>query len=58
MPQAAALDYDLVEDLPAILPRVLAMKAGDSPFFVHLSYDDADNLQLRFAGAGSIGGRA
>lgn len=50
VPQADVLSYDLVEDLPAILPRVLAMKPGDPPFFVHLSYDDADNLQLRFSG--------
>jgi 8-oxo-dGTP diphosphatase len=48
VPQTQVLDYDLVEDLPAILPRVLAMQAGDPPFFVHLSYDEADQIQLRF----------
>ncbi|MBN2469193.1 MAG: NUDIX domain-containing protein [Anaerolineae bacterium] len=48
VPQARVTEYDLVEDLPAILPRALAMNPGDPPFFVHLSYDDRDQLQLRF----------
>ncbi len=50
VPQARVADYDLVEDLPAILPRVLAMRPGDPPFFAHLSYDERDELRLRFAG--------
>lgn len=50
VPQARVTDYDLVEDLPFILPRVLAMRPGDAPFFVHLSYDDRDEVQLCFAG--------
>lgn len=49
VPQVDALDYDLVEDLPAILPRILAYSAGDPPVFLHLSYDAEDVLQLRFA---------
>jgi 8-oxo-dGTP diphosphatase len=40
---------DLVEDLPLILPRVLAMRPNDPPFFAHVSYDDSDRLVLRFA---------
>lgn len=44
------LDYDLVEDLPLILPRVLAMKAGDAPLFVHVSYDASDKIRMQFAG--------
>ncbi len=40
---------DLVEDLPIILPRVLAMPSDAAPLFVHVSYDSADTLQMRFA---------
>jgi hypothetical protein len=40
---------DLVEDLPLILPRVLAMRPNDPPFFAHVSYDNSDRLVLRFA---------
>lgn len=39
---------DLVEDLPYILPRVVAMGADDTPFFVHVSYDDADRIVMKF----------
>lgn len=49
VPQADVLTYDLVEDLPEFLPRVLAMSPGDPPFFVHVSYDSADVLQVRFS---------
>ena len=42
-------ELDLVEDLPVLLPRVLAMKAGDPPFFVRVSYNAADEVQLDFA---------
>lgn len=42
-------ELDLVEDLPEMLARVMALKAGDAPLFVHLSYDEQDRLQLRFA---------
>jgi 8-oxo-dGTP diphosphatase len=43
------LNLDLIEDLPQILPRVLAMQPGDAPLFVHVSYDDNDQLMMRFA---------
>ncbi len=49
VPRDRVFAYDLVEDLPAILPRVLAMKPGDTPFFAHLSYNEADELVLRFS---------
>jgi 8-oxo-dGTP diphosphatase len=49
VPVDQALTLDLVEDLPLILPRVLAMQADDVSFFAHVSYDDADRLVLRFA---------
>ncbi|MBK8025946.1 MAG: NUDIX domain-containing protein [Chloroflexi bacterium] len=44
----AELDrYDLVEDLPHILPRILD---GDTaPWFVHVSYDSDDRIVMRFA---------
>lgn len=43
------LSLDLVDDLPHILPRILKMKAGDAPLFVHASYDTDDQLILNFA---------
>ncbi len=50
IPRVEVLNYDLVEDIPLILPRILAMGPHDPPLFVHLSYDDSDRIQLRFAG--------
>ncbi|MFC1959646.1 hypothetical protein ACFLYO_02940, partial [Chloroflexota bacterium] len=49
VPQKDVLTYDLVEDLPELLPRVLAMSPGDPPFFAHVSYDSADVVQVHFA---------
>lgn len=40
----------MVEDLPVLLPRVLAMGPGDPPFFAAYSYDQEDRLVIRFAG--------
>ena len=40
---------DLVEDLPKLLPRVLAMRTGDPPFFAHYHYDEQEQLIIRFA---------
>ncbi len=50
IPRDEILNYDLVEDIPLILPRILAMKTPEIPLFVHLSYDSADRIRLRFAG--------
>lgn len=47
--QADVLSLDLVEDLPVLLPRVLAMGEEDAPFFLHFSYDEADEPLLVFA---------
>lgn len=44
-------DYDLVDDLPIILPRVLAMHDTDPPLFVHVSYDAHDMMLFRIAEA-------
>ncbi|OQA37808.1 MAG: NADH pyrophosphatase [Chloroflexi bacterium ADurb.Bin325] len=40
---------EMVEDLPVLLPKVLAMQPADPPLFVAYSYDDADRLQMHFA---------
>ena len=45
--QFAALD--LVEDLPELLPRVLAMRPDDAPFFARYHYDEHDRLIITFA---------
>jgi 8-oxo-dGTP diphosphatase len=42
-------ELDLVEDLPILLPRILERQTGDLPHFVHMSYDAADQIQMRFA---------
>jgi 8-oxo-dGTP diphosphatase len=49
IPQEQVNQLDLVEDLPIILPRVLAMKPGEPPLFVHVSYNSNDVIQMRFA---------
>ncbi|GAB4510508.1 MAG: hypothetical protein OHK0046_07500 [Anaerolineae bacterium] len=49
IPCDEALTLDLVEDLPYILPRVLAMADDAPPYFVHVSYDLDDVIQMRFA---------
>ncbi len=45
-------ELDLVEDLPQLLPRILAMRDDDPPLSVHVSYDEADSLMLRFHDTG------
>jgi 8-oxo-dGTP diphosphatase len=42
------MSLNLVEDLPQIIPRVLSMGDSEQPFFVHVSYDDNDVIQMRF----------
>ena len=42
------LNYDLVEDLPFVLPRVLALPQDAPFFFAHYSYDQDDRLVIRF----------
>ena len=38
----------LVEDLPVLIPKILAHKAGDQPLFGLYSYSDTGKLQVRF----------
>ncbi len=49
IPQNDVSNYDLVEDLPMILPRILKMGKTDAPLFIHVSYDEQDHIQMRFA---------
>ncbi|MDQ7026069.1 MAG: NUDIX domain-containing protein [Anaerolineae bacterium] len=41
-------DYDLVEDLPLILPRLLETGATTQLYSVHVTYDKNDEIQMRF----------
>lgn len=41
-------ELPLVEDLPTLLPRVLAYTAGDPPFNAIYSYDEQGQLQIQF----------
>ena len=40
---------DLVEDLPIILPRAIHHPVGALPFFAHYSYNEQEQLIIRFA---------
>ncbi|MCY4146723.1 MAG: NUDIX domain-containing protein [Chloroflexi bacterium] len=48
IPRERLADLDLVEDLPQLLPRILSMDAAAPPLSVHVSYDEADSIVLRF----------
>lgn len=48
IPLDRVLELDLVDDLPLILPRLLAMSASDMPLFVHIGYDSQDQIVMRF----------
>lgn len=41
-------NYDLVEDLPIILPKIIGMSDTAPPYSVHVSYDENDDVQMRF----------
>jgi 8-oxo-dGTP diphosphatase len=43
--------FDLVEDLPTLLPKVLAMNDADPPFFGRYWYDTLGKLQMTFESA-------
>ena len=49
IPRQEVMNLDLVEDLPIILPRILNDSDCPTPLFVHASYDDHDELLMRFA---------
>ncbi len=48
VPAAKLAELPLVEDLPTLLPRVLAMKRDDPPLSGFYSYDADGNLQIEF----------
>jgi 8-oxo-dGTP diphosphatase len=48
IPRSRLLDYDLVEDLPVLLPRVLSSPDDAPLFFAHYSYGSNDQLVIRF----------
>jgi 8-oxo-dGTP diphosphatase len=48
IPRSRLLDYALVEDLPVLLPRVLALADDAPPLFGHYSYDESGGLVIRF----------
>lgn len=48
IPRDDILNIDLVEDLPFLIPRILDMGDDDLPQFVHVSYDQFDQIQLLF----------
>lgn len=43
---------NMVEDLPVLLPRVLAWQPGDPPFSAHTAYDAEGRMQMTFAAGG------
>jgi 8-oxo-dGTP diphosphatase len=45
---------EMVEDLPVILPVVLAMGPADPPFFASYSYDANDRLVISFSEGGDL----
>lgn len=47
--QSNLLDLPLVPDLREILPRVLTKSSQSQPFFAHYSYDEYDNLVMKFS---------
>ncbi len=48
IPKSKILEIDLVEDLPFLIPRILEMESNSAPVHVHVSYDDSDEIQLKF----------
>jgi len=42
------LQMPLVEDLPALIPRIFAMRPGDTPVSAQYSYNEAGQLMIHF----------
>jgi 8-oxo-dGTP diphosphatase len=49
IPIASAGHLSLVEDLPFLLPRLFGNRRHETPFFAHVSYDENDQIVMRFA---------
>jgi 8-oxo-dGTP diphosphatase len=41
-------ELDMVEDIPTLLPKVLAMQPGDPPLWARYSYDEAGKIVTEF----------
>jgi hypothetical protein len=52
VPRQRIKDLPVVEDLPALLERVLEMPPGQGPFSAHSSYNQDGELVVQFASAG------
>jgi 8-oxo-dGTP diphosphatase len=48
LPRDGIYQYPLVEDLPIIIPRVLAFQPGDTPFSAIYTYDEKQKLKISF----------
>jgi 8-oxo-dGTP diphosphatase len=48
VPLDRVYEYDLVEDLPILLPKVLARAPGAPPFFAVYAYDENGRLVVSF----------
>jgi 8-oxo-dGTP diphosphatase len=53
VPIAEVNHLPLVDDLPLLLPRLFGPAAVETPFFAHVSYDNADQMVMKFAEQGS-----
>jgi 8-oxo-dGTP diphosphatase len=49
VPAAEAYELPLVEDLPWLLPRILALAPAAAPLFLQYAYDEQDRLVIRAA---------
>jgi 8-oxo-dGTP diphosphatase len=53
VPRDRVLSLDLVEDLPALIPRALDAPPGARPFFGLYTYDQADRLVVQWVTPGA-----
>jgi hypothetical protein len=49
IPRSRLLEYPVVDDLPVLLPRLLALPDDAAPLFAHYGYDQNDRLVMRFS---------
>jgi 8-oxo-dGTP diphosphatase len=49
MPAARLPELDMVEDIPTLLPKVLALQPGDPPLWGLYVYDEQGNLSMEFS---------
>jgi 8-oxo-dGTP diphosphatase len=49
MPVSQIAELEVVEDIPALLPKVLAMKPGDAPLWGFYKYAESGELIMEFS---------